>query len=199
MKTIAQQLKVNEFPFIILDKNGNEIYLETSDGYWVKKKYDSNGNRVYYEDSSGYWYKIQCDSNGNEIHYENSKGYWRRSEYDCQGNQIHFESSLGFWWKREYDSKGNVIYFENSDGEVIDKRPPECTMKQSFDKIGNFKLTCIDCDRLYKDFGLDVVLSNDQWKLIHPDEKGVICAQCIINRASKIKDVVTVNLTLEFK
>ncbi len=73
------------------------------------------------------------------------------------------------------------------------------TMKQSFDKIGNFKLTCIDCDRLYKDFGLDVVLSDDQWKLIHPDEKGVICAQCIINRASKIKDVVTVNLTLEFK
>lgn len=61
------------------------------------------------------------------------------------------------------------------------------------------KLTCIDCDRMYKDFGLDVVLSDEQWELIHPNEKGVICAQCIVNRAEKIKGVINVNLTLEFK
>tara|TARA_E500000305_G_C3830164_1_gene146960 strand:- start:189 stop:308 length:120 start_codon:yes stop_codon:yes gene_type:complete len=32
MKTIAQQLNVKGFPFKIRDKNGNEIYCETSDG-----------------------------------------------------------------------------------------------------------------------------------------------------------------------
>jgi hypothetical protein len=35
------------------DDNGNLIYLENSDGYWVKHEYDSNGNRIYYENSTG--------------------------------------------------------------------------------------------------------------------------------------------------
>jgi len=33
MKTIAQQLKITEFPFIIKDENVNQIYFETSYGY----------------------------------------------------------------------------------------------------------------------------------------------------------------------
>jgi hypothetical protein len=57
MQTIAQQLKIKEFPFIIKDSNGNEIYYEISDGYWSKREYDSNGNRIYYENSDGYWSK----------------------------------------------------------------------------------------------------------------------------------------------
>ena len=32
MKTIAQQLNITDFPFIIKDTNGNEIYLENSIG-----------------------------------------------------------------------------------------------------------------------------------------------------------------------
>ena len=38
-QTIAQQLKVKDFPFVIDDKNGNEIYYENSDGYWLKREY----------------------------------------------------------------------------------------------------------------------------------------------------------------
>jgi hypothetical protein len=53
MKTIAQQLNITEFPFIIKDKNGREIYYEDSDGYWAKREYDSNGNLIYYENSDG--------------------------------------------------------------------------------------------------------------------------------------------------
>ena len=53
MKTIAQQMNVKEFPFIIEDENGNEIYYEDSDGFWVKQEWDSQGNRIYYEDSDG--------------------------------------------------------------------------------------------------------------------------------------------------
>jgi hypothetical protein len=51
--TIAQQLKIKEFPFIIKDSKGKEIYFENSEGYWAKRKYDSEGNRIYYENSYG--------------------------------------------------------------------------------------------------------------------------------------------------
>jgi hypothetical protein len=53
MKTIAQQLKVTDFPFKIKDKNNNPIYFEDSSGYWEKLEYDSNNNRIYYENSNG--------------------------------------------------------------------------------------------------------------------------------------------------
>lgn len=72
MKTIAQQMNVTEFPFRIKDEKGNEIYFETSNGFWVKREYDSNGNRIYGEDSDGNWYKQEYDSRGNIIYFEDS-------------------------------------------------------------------------------------------------------------------------------
>lgn len=51
--TIAQQLKIKEFPFIIKDKNGNWVYFEDSTRYWEKREYDSNGNVIYLENSKG--------------------------------------------------------------------------------------------------------------------------------------------------
>ena len=53
MTTIAQQLKIKEFPFEIKDSNGNRIYFENSEGYWHKREYDSKGNCIYWEDSNG--------------------------------------------------------------------------------------------------------------------------------------------------
>jgi hypothetical protein len=73
-KTIAQQLKITEFPFFIKDKNGNRIYSETSCGYWEKRQYDQNGKLIYFENSCGYWSKYQYDQNGKVIYYENSDG-----------------------------------------------------------------------------------------------------------------------------
>ena len=73
-QTIAQQLKIKDFPFVIKDKNGNRIYFEDSDGSWYKREYDSNGNQIYCEDSDGYWHKYEYDSNGNVIYCENSNG-----------------------------------------------------------------------------------------------------------------------------
>jgi len=117
MKTIAQQLNVTTFPFIINDKDGNKIYYEDSDGYWIKSEYDGNGNR---------------------IRYETSHGYWEKSEYDAQGNEIYFETSIDYWWKREYDANGNGIYYKNSAGTVMDNRPKqvELTLQQIADKMG---------------------------------------------------------------
>ena len=66
MKTIAEQLNIKEFPFVVKDKNGNVIYHENSSGYWSKVEYDSNGNEIYYENSNGYWSKVEYDSNGND-------------------------------------------------------------------------------------------------------------------------------------
>ena len=123
MKTIAQKLKITEFPFVIKDKNNNEIYFETSKGYWYKQEYDSNNNRIYSEDSNGYWVK---------------------QEYDSNNNQIYCEDSDGDWVKREYDSNNNQIYFENSEGGIEDNRPkstPEFTMEELVEKLGyEFKI-----------------------------------------------------------
>tara|TARA_R110002012_G_scaffold308141_1_gene514197 strand:- start:122 stop:484 length:363 start_codon:yes stop_codon:yes gene_type:complete len=99
MKTIAQQLKITDFPFTVEDKDGNGVYFENSDGYWWKSEH-KDGNEVYYENSSGYWVKWEY-KDGNEVYYENSNGYW---------------------WKSEYKD-GNEVYYENSNGCIIDNRP----------------------------------------------------------------------------
>jgi len=123
MKTIAQQLNITEFPFIINDSNGNQIYFEDSDGDWAKYEYDSNGNETYYETLDRYWYK---------------------REYDSNGNQIYFEDSDGDWAKREYDSNGNRIYYENSNGDITDNRPKQsCEGKVVEIEGKKYKLTSL--------------------------------------------------------
>jgi hypothetical protein len=72
--TIAQQLKIKDFPFEIKDKNGKVIYWEFSHGYWYKCEYDTNGKVIYSEDSNGYWRKCEYDANGKVIYSENSDG-----------------------------------------------------------------------------------------------------------------------------
>ena len=100
--TIAQQLKIKDFPFEIKDIKGKTIYYEFSNGFWFKKEFDAKGNRIYYEDSNGYWEKQEFDANGIEIYYEDSKGYWE---------------------KQEFDANGKTIYYENSNGTITDNRP----------------------------------------------------------------------------
>src|SRR5690606_4543797 len=68
--TIAQQLKIKEFPFEIRDSKGNLIYFEDSDGSWYKREVDSNSNQIYFENSTGYWAKSEFDSKGNLIYLE---------------------------------------------------------------------------------------------------------------------------------
>jgi ribosomal protein L20A (L18A) len=92
-ETIAQFLKIKDFPFTIKNENGNEIYYECSDGYWIKREYISNGNEIYCENSNGAWIKREFDLNGKEIYYENSKGSWIKREFDLNGNRIYYEDS----------------------------------------------------------------------------------------------------------
>ena len=73
-KTIAQQLNIKDFPFIIRDKQGNEIYYENFNGYSYKKEYDSKNREISHKDSNGYSWKWEYDSLGNRIYMENSRG-----------------------------------------------------------------------------------------------------------------------------
>jgi YD repeat-containing protein len=71
-ETIAQFLKVNDFPFFIKDKNNKLIYYEDLNGYWSKTEYDQDGKEISYENSNGHWSKTEYDQNGKLIYYENS-------------------------------------------------------------------------------------------------------------------------------
>ena len=62
--------------------DGNLIYYENSDGYWVKREYNAQGNQIYYENSNGYWSKSEYDANGNVMYYENSDGEIEDNRYE---------------------------------------------------------------------------------------------------------------------
>ena len=94
--TIAQQLKIKEFPFVIKDSKGNEVYWENRSGSWYKYEHDSEGNETYCECSSGYWNKREYDSNGKQIYYEDYYEFWRKTEYDSNGKEIYYEDSSGY-------------------------------------------------------------------------------------------------------
>jgi len=117
MESILKQLGNPdvEYPFILKNNGGREIYRE---------------------DSGGYWYKYEFDSNGNRIYYENSKGYWQKCEFDERGEEIYFENSRGYWYKYEFDSNGNQIYYENSKGQIIDNCVRELTIDDIAEKFG---------------------------------------------------------------
>jgi len=121
--TIAQQLGVTKFPFVIKNDAGKEIYCEQSNECWIKEEYNDKGQVVYFENNSGFWSKYKYDYNGNLIYRENIDGYWI---------------------KKEYDYNGSVIYFEDSNGTIMGKRPksvPEYTMEELVNKLGhNFKI-----------------------------------------------------------
>ena len=71
---ISKIIHQNNFPLEIFDSNGNPIYFEGFDGFWVKRKFDSNDKKHYYEHSDGFWVKRKFDSDGNVTSYEDSNG-----------------------------------------------------------------------------------------------------------------------------
>lgn len=45
---------------------------------------------------------------------------------------------------------------------------------------------------------VDTVLSDGQWKLIFPEKDGILCANCIIKRASQLEGIIRADMTLIF-
>ena len=94
-QTIAQQIKWDfktNGNLEIKDKNGNQIYLEYSDGYWIKWEYDSKGNKIYLEDLDGYWEKWEFDSQGHRIYFETSNGIIKDNRpKSCENKVVEIE------------------------------------------------------------------------------------------------------------
>ena len=47
-------------------------------------------------------------------------------------------------------------------------------------------MSCLDCGTDYDKMGLDLVLPNQQWEILCP-ENGILCANCIAKRADKLE------------
>ncbi len=45
-------------------------------------------------------------------------------------------------------------------------------------------LKCHDCGAHYAGLGCDLALPDQQWKALFPEESGVLCANCICQRAT---------------
>ena len=49
---------------------------------------------------------------------------------------------------------------------------------------------CHDCGMKYGgDDWVDTVLTTEQWAMIFPEYNGILCANCIIKRASKLEPI----------
>lgn len=59
------------------------------------------------------------------------------------------------------------------------------------------KAACIDCGRAYSEFGVDLTLPDDQWKLIHPGDDGLLCASCIARRAAQLPGIIALRCRLD--
>jgi len=61
----------------------------------------------------------------------------------------------------------------------------------------HLKAECLDCGKPYSEFGLDMLLPDEQWLMIHPEKDGLLCASCIVKRASKLPAAIVVKATIE--
>ena len=80
-KTIREFTKLSnggeldiQYPVRLYDKDGKQVYHETSYGCWWKREYDADGKEVYFETESGYWHKSEYE-NGKQVYCEDSTGY----------------------------------------------------------------------------------------------------------------------------
>ena len=71
--------------FRLYDRDGNTVYHEDPDGYWIKKMLNDGGRVIYCEYLDGFWWKYEFDKNGRKIYCEDSDNgviFDKRSTYD---------------------------------------------------------------------------------------------------------------------
>ena len=49
-------------------------------------------------------------------------------------------------------------------------------------------VSCADCGLPYEQMGIDLVLPDQQWRVLFPEERGLLCANCICLRAGRLKE-----------
>lgn len=55
----------------------------------------------------------------------------------------------------------------------------------------------MDCGLPYKKFGMDLVMPRAQWLEINPKDGGLLCANCMMKRASKIHGATCIHAIIE--
>jgi len=100
MNTIRELTKLSngkeldiEFPITLFNKDGHIVYYEYEDRYWQKREYKKEGDQMYLEDSLGFWSKCKY-KDGKQVYYEDSDGLWWTREYEGD-KEIYFENSDG--------------------------------------------------------------------------------------------------------
>ena len=58
-------------------------------------------------------------------------------------------------------------------------------------------LGCMDCGKPYSDFPLDTTIPDEQWRMIHDSNGGVLCASCMVLRLSRLPGAIAVRARLE--
>lgn len=71
------------------------------------KKIRQKDNEIYYETSKGYWKKFEYDDNGNLIYTEDSHGIWKKYKYNKQGKKTYYEDCFGCKIKYEFNEHGH--------------------------------------------------------------------------------------------
>ena len=61
----------NEFPIVLYNAQGLEIYYENQNGNWYKWEYNEQCKMIYFEDSKGFWWKKQYDEKGEVLYFVN--------------------------------------------------------------------------------------------------------------------------------
>lgn len=83
-----------QYPIILKDKDGNEVYFEASDGYLAKREY-ADGKVVCYE-TSDCWLKREYVA-GKEVYYEDSDGYIIDNRVKAKDMTVaEIEAELGY-------------------------------------------------------------------------------------------------------
>ena len=58
--------------------------------------------------------------------------------------------------------------------------------------------SCMDCRMPYHQHGLDITLSDAQWRLIHVSSGGLLCGRCLARRAALLPGAVAIRAVIEF-
>lgn len=84
------------------------------------------------------------------------------------------------------------------DGNNIIYKDGEWAFEDDGSPLGEYKSECLDCGLGYDDFQIDFILSEKDWKIIHPDEHGVLCPSCIVSRISRTTKAISLKGKIVF-
>jgi hypothetical protein len=102
------------------------------------------------------------------------------------------------------------LYLLDSPGLTIRINPKEAPLLHDIqavlrrlmailEPVGAPAVSCEDCHTPYAEFPLDVTIPDGQWEKIMPGRRGggILCANCIVRRASYLPGVVAVRAEIE--